>query len=222
MAIEITAFESSPDRGQGLARDMPVRWALEEVGQDYSVRLQSFAALKGADHRARQPFGQIPTLQDGDVALFESGAIVLHIGSTWPGLLPAGLPARARAIAWIFAAVSSVEPLIVERETAGYLERDQAWFDARNALLGDRIRRRLSDVSVHLGARDWLEDEFTAGDLMMVSVLRRLKNDSLLSEPLARYVARAEARPAFGRAFHAQKAVFLSSQSGRTLAATPS
>ncbi|MFY8144260.1 MAG: glutathione S-transferase family protein [Caulobacter sp.] len=210
----ITAFKASPDRGRGLARDMAVRWALEEIGLDYDVQLLTFEELKASAHRALQPFGQIPTFQADGVALFESGAIVLHIAEQGAGLLPVEAAARARAIAWMFAALSTVEPPIVERSMAILLEREEPWFAARQALLDRRVRGRLAELSARLGEREWLEGDFSAGDLMMVAVLRRLKGADLLEgEPrLDAYVARGEARPAFQRAFVAQFAVFEASE----------
>ena len=210
MTITITAFAASPDRGRGLARDMPVRWALEEVGQPYDVRLVSFGEMKEAEHLALQPFGQIPTYQEGDLGLFESGAIVLHIAERHAGLLPDDAKARARAIAWMFAAKSTVEPPIVERSMATILERDKPWYEARMPLLDNGVRERLGQLSRRLGESDWLDGAFSAGDLMMVTVLRRLGSSGLLEEypNLAAYVARAEARPAHQRAFAAQLAVF--------------
>lgn len=206
----ITAFESSPDRGRGLARDMRVRWALEEVGQPYDVRLVSFSAMKQPAHLALHPFGQIPTYEEGDLALFESGAIVLHIAEQHAGLLPEDANARARAIMWMFAAVSTMEPPIVERGMAGIVERNKSWFEERLPMLNDRVRARLSELSRRLGDADWLEDAFSAGDLMMVLVLRRLEGTGLLDEHpnLSAYVARGQARPAYKRAFDAQLAVF--------------
>jgi glutathione S-transferase len=214
MTATITAFAASPDRGRGLARDMAVRWALAEAGATCRVRLLDFAALKQPDHKALQPFGQIPTWQDGSVTLFESGAIVLHIAETHAGLLPADPAARARAIAWMFAAVSTMEPVIVERETAVLLEHDQPWHAARLPLLDARVHKRLGDLAVWLDERQWLEEAFSAGDLMMICVLRRLLSSGLLGPwpTLAAYVARGEARPAFAEAFAAQRAVFLAAQ----------
>jgi glutathione S-transferase len=205
----ITAFERSPDGGKGLARDMRVRWALEEVGQPYAVRLVSFAAMKEPAHLALHPFGQIPTYEEGDLILFESGAIVLHLAQHHPGLLPADEKARARAITWMFAALSTVEPPILEQQTAKLLEGDQPWAAQRMPLVLDRIRTRLGELSHRLGNADWLDGAFSAGDLMMVSVLLRLRPSGLLDEipKLAAYVARAEARPAYQRAFAAQLAV---------------
>ena len=210
MSPTITAFNSSPDRGRGLARDMRVRWALEEVGQPYDVRLVSFAEMKEPAHLALQPFGQIPTYQDGDLTLFESGAIVLHIAERHAGLLPADANARARAIMWMFAALNTMEPPIVERMIAGLVERDRPWSEQRLPLVEDRIRVRLGELSARLGIADWLDGGFSAGDLMMVSVLFRLGGSGLLEDypNLSAYVARAEARPAYQRAFAAQLAVF--------------
>jgi len=210
MTITITAFEKSPDRGQGLARDMRVRWALEEVGQPYAVRLVSFRAMKEPAHLAMHPFGQIPTYEEGDLALFESGAIVLHIAQRHAGLLPDDADARARAIAWMFAAVNTVEMPILDLQTAKFAEGDKPWAEQRLPLVRDRIRDRLSPLSDRLGDADWLDGTFSAGDLMMVGVLLRLKASGLLDEypNLAAYVARGEARPAFRRAFAAQLAVF--------------
>jgi glutathione S-transferase len=217
MTPTITAFESSPDRGQGLARDMRVRWALEEVGQPYEVRLVSFREMKEPAHRARHPFGQIPTYEEGDLTLFESGAIIFHIAERRPGLLPADANARARAIAWMFAALNTVEPPIVELEQAPYAERDKSWYEERLLMLEDRVRVRLGDLSRRLGDCDWLDGEFSAGDLMMVMVLRRLDGTDIVHEypNLAAYVARGEARPAYQRAFEDQLAVFTSSEARR-------
>jgi len=206
----ITAFESSPDRGRGLARDMRVRWALEEVGQPYAVRLVSFSAMKEPAHRALHPFGQIPTYEEGDLVLFESGAIVLHIAERHAGLLPDDENARARAIAWMFAAVNTVETPILDLQTAKFAEGDKPWAEQRQPIVMDRIRDRLKQLSARLGDADWLDGAFSAGDLMMVGVLLRLKASGLLDEypNVAAYVARGEARPAFKRAFAAQLAVF--------------
>ena len=206
----ITAFASSPDRGRGLARDMRVRWALEEVGQPYEVRLVTFREMKEPLHLARHPFGQIPTYEDGDLVLFESGAIVLHIAERHAGLLPADEKARARVIAWMFAALGTVEPPIVDLSTAKILERGKPWAEARLPILMDRIRVRLGELSKALGGRVWLVDEFSAADLLMVHALRRLEGSGLLDEDpnLSAYVARGQARPAYKRAFDAQLAVF--------------
>ncbi|MGO8079392.1 glutathione S-transferase family protein [Rhizobium leguminosarum] len=210
MTITITAFERSPDRGRGLARDMRVRWALEEVGQPYDVRLVSFKTMREPAHLALQPFGQIPTYEEGDLALFESGAIVFHIGERHAGLLPDDANARARALTWMFAALNTVEPPIFDRSLVMILERDKPWYDQRLSALEDSIRKRLTDLSHRLGDADWLDGAFSAGDLLMVSVLLRLKGSTLLEEypNLSAYVARGEARPAYKRAFAAQLAVF--------------
>ena len=216
MTITITAFESSPDRGRGLARDSRVRWALEEVGQPYEVRLVSFQAMKEPAHLALHPFGQIPTYEEGDLSLFESGAIVFHIAERHAGLLPDDADARARAITWMFAALSTVEPPILERDTARLLEGDKGWTKERLPSIEDRIRNRLKQLSARLGSADWLDGGFSAGDLMMVSVLLRLKSSGLLDEfpNLAAYLARGEARPAYKRAFAAQLAVYTASHTG--------
>ena len=210
MVPTITAFESSPDRGKGLARDMRVRWALEEVDQPYDVRLVSFREMKQPAHCALHPFGQIPTYEEGDLALFESGAIVFHIAQRHAGLLPDDANARARAITWMFAVLSTVEPPIVEFGTARLFEGDKPWSAQRMPLLEERVRNRLGELSHRLGNADWLDGAFSAGDLLMVTVLRRLNASGILNEypNLSAYVARGEARPAYKRAFDAQLAVF--------------
>lgn len=214
MTPTLTAFERSPDRGAGLARDMRVRWALEELGQPYRVRLLSFAEMKQPAHLALHPFGQIPTYEQDGLALFESGAIVLHLAERHSGLLPADADARARAIAWMFAALSTVEPPIVERSMAWLFEREQSWYAQRLTMLDERVRRRLGELSRHLGAADWLDGDFSAGDLLMTTVLLRLQSAGIVDEfaNLAAYVARATARPAYQRAFAAQREAFLQAQ----------
>ena len=206
----ITAFERSPDRGQGLARDMRVRWALEEVGHPYNVRLLSFKTMKEPAHRALQPFGQIPTYEEGDLVLFETGAIIFHIAQGHAGLLPDDANARSRAITWMFAALNTVEPPILELVTTKILERDKPWTRERVPLVEDRIRQRLDAFSAYLGHAEWLDGAFSAGDLMMASVLLRLRASGILDAypNLTAYVRRAEARPAYQRAFAAQLAVF--------------
>jgi glutathione S-transferase len=210
MTITITAFERSPDGGRGLARDTRVRWALEEVGQPYAVRLVSVRAMKEPAHLALHPFGQIPTYEEGDLALFETGAIVLHIAAHHAGLLPEDANARARAITWMFAAVNTVEPPILELGTAKLLEGDKPWHAERLPLVEDRVRSRLKQLADCLGDADWLDGAFNAGDLMMVSVLLRLQSSGILDEypNLAAYMARGESRPAYKRAFAAQLAVY--------------
>jgi glutathione S-transferase len=209
MTITITAFERSPDGGKGLARDTRVRWALEEVGQPYEVRLVSFRALKEPAHLALHPFGQIPTYEEGELALFETGSIVFHIAERHAGLLPAEANARARAITWLFAALNTVEPPILEFATARLVEHDKPWSKDRLPLVEDRVRQRLRQLSDRLGEADWLDGGFSAGDLMMVSVLLRLKPSGFLKgfPSLSAYVARGEARPAYKRAFDAQAAI---------------
>ena len=216
MTPTITAFASSPDRGRGQARDMRVRWALEEVGQPYDVRLVSFAEMKEPAHLALHPFGQIPTYEEGDLGLFESGAIMFQIAKRHPGLLPDDANARARAITWMFAALSTVEPPIVELGGAMIMEREEPWFEARLPLLRDRVRVRLQQLSRRLADADWLDGAFSAGDLMMVSVLLRLRSSGMLDEypNLAAYVARGEARAAYQRAFADQLAVFTAASAG--------
>ncbi|KFI31524.1 glutathione S-transferase family protein [Haematobacter massiliensis] len=209
----LTVFANSPDQGRGLARDMRVRWALEEVGQPYTVRPVSFAEMRQPAHQHRQPFGQIPTYEEGDITLFESGAIVLHIAEHHAGLLPDSPPARATALSWLFAALNTVEPPIVEREQVAYAERERPWYEARVPLLDERIRGRLDDLSVRLGEGTWLDEGFTAGDLLMVTVLRRLEGTGILEgyAKLGAYVARGQARPAYQRAFAAQRQLFMES-----------
>ncbi|WP_151639230.1 glutathione S-transferase family protein [Noviherbaspirillum aerium] len=213
----ITAFEQSPDRGKGQARDMRVRWALEEVNQAYDVRLVSFTGMKEPEHLALHPFGQIPTYEEGDLTLFESGAIVLHIAESHAGLLPSDANARSRAITWMFAALNTMEPPLVDCEVAMLLEREKPWYEERQPVLEDRARKRLDELSRRLGDADWLDGTFTAGDLLMVAVLFRSKESGILEEypNLSAYVARGEARPAFKRAFAAQLAVFTGAHPSR-------
>jgi glutathione S-transferase len=214
MKPTITAFERSPDRGQGLARDMRVRWALEEVGQPYDVRLVSFTTMKEPAHRSRNPFGQIPTYEEGDLVLFESGAIILHLAQRHAGLLPKEADARSRAIAWMFAALSTVEPPIVELSLTKVLEHDKSWYEERKVMLEQRVQARLGELSTRLGDAEWLDGKFSAGDLLMATVLLRASKTGAVAEypNLAAYLARAEARPAYKRAFAAQLAVFNDAQ----------
>ncbi len=209
MGIVITAFERSPDGGKGLARDTRVRWALEETGQPYGVRLLSFQAMKEPAHLALHPFGQIPTYEEGGLALFETGSIVFHLAERHPGLFPQDAGARARAITWMFAAVNTIEPPILDLVTVRIHEGDKPWAAERLPLVADRIRVRLKQLAAHLGDSEWLDGDFSAGDLMMVSVLLRLRPSGILDEfpGLAAYVARGEARPAYQRAFAAQLAI---------------
>lgn len=211
MTPTITAFKQSPDRGKGLARDTRVRWALEEVGQKYNVRLVTFKEMKEPEYLALHPFGQIPTYQEGDLVLFESGAIILHLANHHDGLLPKDENARARAIMWMFAALNSVEPSILELQNAKLSEADKSWSQERLPIVMDRVRGPLKRLSARLGDSEWLDGDFSAGDLMMISVLQRLKSSGMLSEfpNIAAYVARGEERPAYKRAYEAQHEVFL-------------
>lgn len=215
----ITAFRDSPDEGQGLARDMRVRWALEEVGQPYDVHLLSKSVLKEPEHRARNPFGSIPTWEAGGLTLFESGAIVFHIAETFEGLLPTHPNGRARSIMWMFAALNTVEPPIVDWEMAHFFEKDKSWRDEHLAMIEESVRGRLGDLAQYLGEAEWLvDDKFGAADVLMVLVLRRLDGSDIVAEypNLAAYVARGVARPAYQRAFAAQKAVFEAAQKQRS------
>ena len=210
MAITLTGFAASPDRGRGLARDMRVRWALEEAGRPYAMRLLSFEELTSPEHVALHPFGQIPTYEEDGLVLFESGAIVLHIAQGADGLLPPEPHARARAIQWMFAALNTVEPPIVELSMAGLLEGDKPWFGERKAMLEAQARRRLGQLSACLGEAGWLDGTFSAGDLLMASVLMRARASGVLEAfaNLFDYLKRAEDRPAFQRAFAAQASVY--------------
>jgi glutathione S-transferase len=212
----ITAFKDSPDRGRGLARDIRVRWAFEEVGQPYAVRLVTFQEMKEPPYRALQPFGQIPVYQEGDLVLFETGAIVFHIAERHPGLLPVEAKARAHAISWMFSSLNTVEPPIVERSNCFLFERDKSWYQERLLTLDERVSKRLQELSIRLGDADWLDGAFSAGDLMMVTILRRLEGSGLLEHHpnICAYIARAQARPAYQRAFAAQLAVFNATQNG--------
>jgi glutathione S-transferase len=214
MTITITVFERAFDEGRGLARDMRVRWALEEVGQPYDVRLVAWEKFKEEAHLARNPFAQIPTYEEGDLTLFESGAIVLHVAECFPGLLPKDANARARAIMWMFAALSTVEPPIVDREVVEYAEGGKSWQSERYAMVDERIRGRLKQLSARLGDGEWLDGAFSAADIIMVHVLRRLEDTAILQEfqNLAAYVERAKERPAYKRAFAAQLAVWENSK----------
>lgn len=207
---KITAFKDSPDRGRGLARDMRVRWALEEVGQPYEVQLVTFSEMKLSPYRELQPFAQIPAYSQGDLVLFESGAIVFHIAEQHGKLLPKEPNARARAIGWMFAALNTVEPPIVEKSLFSIVEREKSYYQERLPLLEDRVRVRLQDLSNQLGQNEWLGQEFSAGDLLMVHAIRRAQGAGILEkfDNLVQYIERAEARPAYQRAFEAQLKVY--------------
>jgi glutathione S-transferase len=207
----ITAFDWVPPFAQGQVRDLRVRWALEEVGQPYDVLYLSQGSQKAPPHRARQPFGQVPTYEEGDLVLFESGAIVLHIAQTHGRLLPEKPAGKARAIEWMFAALNTVEPPIMDHAIATLFEANKPWSRARLPSVEQRIDERLGELSRRLDGKQWLDDGvFTAGDLLMVSVLRILEDDGFLDrhDHLADYVARGTARPAFRRALADQLAGF--------------
>jgi glutathione S-transferase len=214
MTPTITAFATSPDRGRGLARDMRVRWAFEEIGQPYDVKLVTFVEMKQPAHLHRNPFGQIPTLEEGDLTLFESGSIILHLAEAHPGLLPTDPDSRARAMTWMFAALNSVEPPIVEWSAFLILEKDKGYFDERMPMLEDRMRTRFRQLSDYLGDREWLDGDFSAGDLLMITVVRRAERSGIIEEfpNLAAYIERGKDRPAYLRAFQAQLDVFESTQ----------
>jgi glutathione S-transferase len=179
------------------------------VGQPYDVRLVSFHAMKEPAHRAIHPFGKIPTYEEGDLALFATGAIVFHIAERHAGLLPQEANARARAIMWMFVALNTVEPPILEFANAKLLEGDKPWGKERMPLVADRVRNTFQQLSARLGDSDWLDGEFSAGDLIMVSVLLRMRMSGILDEfpNLAAFVARGESRAAYQRAFADQLAV---------------
>lgn len=207
MKPTITAFANSPDGGRGLARDMRVRWALEEVGQQYDVQLVPWADFKKPAHRSKHPFAQIPTFEQGNLVLFETGAIVLHIAETHDGLLPRDPEARARAITWMFAAVSTLEQPVIDLEINEYFEQEEPWGAARRQGVQKRLWMRLADLATALGDSEWIDGAFSAGDLMLVQVLVRVEGELSAYPNLRSYVDRARARPGFKRAFDAQKAV---------------
>lgn len=203
----LTAYDWAPDEGRGLVRDMRVRWALEEVGQPYDVRYLHWGQQKEPAHRARSPFGQVPAYEEGPVVQFESGAIVLHIAQRWPGLLPDDPAGRAHAIDWIFAALNTVEPVVWDQVVARIIDSKQDWAKDRWPSVLERLQTRLSELAAALGENDWLAGEFSAGDLLMVQVLRHTDAAILADYPtLAAYVARGMARPAFRRALAALQA----------------
>lgn len=200
-----------PEGGRGLVRDLRVRWALEEAGIAYSVEKLGWMAKRPADYLAEQPFGQVPAYREGPVSMFETGAIVLHIGEGSEALLPRDPHARGRAISWLFAALNSVEMETWPYEMVDYLGPGD-WVEGAKTAFAAQTRRRLDRVAAWLGNKDWLEGSFTAGDLMMVSVLRRIPELLADYPTLAAYVARGEARPAFQRALAAQLADFEDAQ----------
>jgi glutathione S-transferase len=219
MKPTLTAFKDSPDQGQGMARDMRVRWALEEVGQGYEVQLVTFEEMEEPAYLALQPFGQIPAYREGDLVLFETGAILLHLANHHAGLLPTNAKERARAISWMFAALNTVEPPIVDLEVADLLETDKPWYEKRLPFLKGRIHEVLGDLARHLGDAEWLTPEFSAADILMVTVLRRAEGTGTLEEfpTLLAYIARGLARPAYLRAFADQLAIFQNRGKGGSL-----
>ena len=208
MQPTITGYDWAPDEGRGLVRDMRVRWALEEVGQTYDVRHLSWGEQKEPAHRARNPFGQVPTYEEDDIVLFESGAIILHIADSRPGLLPTDRAGRESAVVWLFAALNTVEPVVWDLVISNVVEGDKPWSQERRPMVEARLRNRLDELSARLGDDEWLDGAFSAGDLMMVAVLRHLGGKPILADyrNLTAYVARGEARPAFGRALAALRA----------------
>jgi len=209
MKPTISAFKSSPDKGRGLARDMRIRWALEELGLEYDVELFTFKELKEPAYLKYQPFGQIPFYREGDLVLFESGSIILYLAERHAGLLPKDPNAKARAITWMFAALNTVEPPIVDRSLFVILEKEKPWYHERLPMLDERVTQRLKELSARLGNQEWLDGDFSAGDLLMVTVLRRAESSGLLMKypNIEAYIARAEARPAYKTAFAAQAAL---------------
>jgi glutathione S-transferase len=208
--IEVTAFAWVPDFARGLVRDMRVRWALEEVGLAYRERLLDATRDRPEKYFQEQPFGQVPAYRDESVQLFESGAIVLHVAEHSDALMPRDASGRARATAWLIAALNSVEPAIMELAVIDFFHPDAGWGRLRRPEVVENVRKRLGRLSAWLGDKDYLEGRFTAGDLMMTMVLRGLRHTDLVAEHanLAAYKARCEARPAFERALAAQLAVF--------------
>lgn len=206
----ITAFSWVPEFARSHVRDMRVRWALEEVGQPYEVRLLNGVSSKAAEHRGLQPFGQVPTYEQDGLRMFESGAILLYVARKYPGLLPSDPTGAAHAEQWVFAAMTSVEPALQDLAMVNVFERDQPWADARRPLSEKRVHGRLQDLSDRLGDKDYLEGEFTAGDLMMACVLHGLSGTPMLEAypNLAAYLARCEARPAYRKALAAHMADF--------------
>jgi len=207
----VTAFKRVPDFARGLVRDLRVRWALEEAGIPYRAELIGPEDQASAGYRARQPFGQVPAFEDDGVSLFESGAIVLHIGARSETLMPTDAAGRARATTWVFAAINSIEPMVQQLGEIDLFGAGQEWAKARRPEVEKRVKRRLAELAAWLGERDYLEGRFTVGDLMMTTVLRMLRNTQLVAqEPrLAAYLRRCEARPAFQRALHDQMAAFV-------------
>ena len=209
-AIEISAFNWVPDFAKGLVRDMRLRWALEEAGIPYRVRRLDAMAERPQDYFQEQPFGQVPIFVEGDLHLFESGAILLHIGEKSGTLLPKDEIGRARATCWLIAALNSIEPMIFELINIDIFNAGEEWARLRRPEAERKVRDRLQRLADWLGDQDYLEGRFTVADLLMTTVLRSLRHTQLVGEQprLAAYVARCEARPAFQRALAAQLADF--------------
>jgi glutathione S-transferase len=200
--ITLYAFKMVPPFAQGLVRDMRVRWALEEVGQPYREKLIGREELDTPSYRALQPFGQVPAIEDEEGRLFESGAIVMQIAEQSTALMPADPKGRARTRAWMFAALNSVEPAVQQLVEIDLFHGEAEWAKARRPAVVERVEKRLAGLQDWLGDRDYLEDRFTAGDLLMTTVLRFLRHTSIVAErpKLAAYQKRCEARPAFQKA----------------------
>ena len=211
---EITAFRWVPDFAAGLVRDLRIRWALEEIGRPYRVRLLDALNPRPADYFLEQPFGQVPAYRDDEVQLFESGAILIHLGMQDERLLPSDHAQRMRAIAWLIAALNSVEPAIFPLLMINVFNRGEAWTEEAKPKFMERLNGRLKCMSGALGDKEWLEDRFTIADLMLVTVLRQLRGGRTLEAlpNLAAFVARGEARPAFHRALADQLSVFAENQ----------
>jgi len=214
--IRVSAFGWVPPFARGLVRDLRVRWALEEAGLPYRSDLIGPKDQESPGYRRRQPFGQVPDYSDEDVELFESGAIVLHIAERSESLLPEDPAGRARAIAWMFAAVNSIEPHIQNLAAIDLFYADEEWAKLRRPGAVEMVEKRLDQLDAWLDGREWLEDRFTAGDLMMTSVLRIPRHtDVVAGRPnLEAYRLRCEARPAFQRALAAQMGDFADNPMG--------
>jgi glutathione S-transferase len=208
--VEVTAFRWVPPFAAGLVRDLRIRWALEEIERPYRVRLLDALNPRPHDYFAEQPFGQVPAYRDNEVQLFESGAILIHLGLQDERLLPSDASGRMRAIAWLVAALNSVEPIFFELATINIFAKGEAWTEERKPQVIENIRKRLALLAEALGDQDWFEGRFTIGNLMMVSVLRNLRKSGLVEEQpaLAAFQQRGEERPAFQRALADQLAVF--------------
>lgn len=208
--ITITAFKWVPPFAQGQVRDLRVRWALEELGLPYQVERLGFSESKKPPHRARQPFGQVPTLEEDGESLFESGAILLHLAGKGPGLLPADPAARRRAITWLFAALNTIEPPLADLAEVDFFIEDETLKALRRPAVLEQVRLRLGELQDALGGRDWLAGEFSVADLMMSTVLRIAGHTDVLAEfpALTAFKARCEARPAFQTALAGQLADF--------------